>query len=171
MSHYVFQFFGLLLFAVLFTYWQSRNRLKPPPKERGFFIVRWPLAFQLLIVVFLVGMISGCVFCLWLQLATDEKGGAVLLFLAIPLLVLAVWGTLTGRARSEYNETTLVAYSALGIPRQFALSDFTRGGPVSWRGQEFSTEAGDKIYVNSYQTGGSALIDLLKRGVKETYFE
>jgi hypothetical protein len=51
------------------------------------------------------------------------------------------------------------------------LSDLTVAGPVSWRGHEFSTEAGDKIYVNTYQTGASDLIDLLQRRVKQTYLE
>ena len=91
--------------------------------------------------------------------------------LVIPLLALSSYGPLFWRVRTEYNEASLTAYPRTGHPRQYAISDFTRAGPVSWRGHEFSTEAGDKIYVNSYQTGGRALIELLQRGVKETYFE
>jgi hypothetical protein len=59
----------------------------------------------------------------------------------------------------------------IGKPRKFALSDFTRAGPISWRGHEFSKEMGDKVYVNSYQPGVPALIEWLQRQVKETYFE
>ena len=59
----------------------------------------------------------------------------------------------------------------LGPPRQFGLSDLTVAGPVSWREHESSTEAGDKIYVNTYQTGASDSIDLLQRRVKQTYLE
>jgi hypothetical protein len=78
---------------------------------------------------------------------------------------------LTWRTRTEYIESILIAYPMIGKPQQFALSDFTRAGPISWRGHEFSTDAGDKIYVNSYQTGASALIELLQRRVKETNLE
>jgi hypothetical protein len=68
-----------------------------------------------------------------LQFATDEKGIAVLWFLMTPLLALAVWAALTFRVRNEYNETTLIAYPMTGKPQQFALSAFTRAGPISWR--------------------------------------
>jgi hypothetical protein len=120
---------------------------------------------------FIAAMLSACTYFLWLQLATDEKGIAVLWFLMTPLLALAVWAALTLRVRNEYNETILIAYNMFGKPRQFALSDLTVAGPVSWRGHEFSTEAGDKIYVNTYQTGASDLIDLLQRQVKQTHLE
>jgi hypothetical protein len=116
-------------------------------------------------------MLSACAYFLWLEFATDEKGGAAIGSLVIPLLALAFWGTLVGRVRNEYNDKTLIAYPMTGKPRQFALSDFTMGGPISWRGHKFSTQAGDKIYVNTYQTGAPDLIDLLQRQVKQTYFE
>jgi hypothetical protein len=51
------------------------------------------------------------------------------------------------------------------------VSDFTRTGPISWRGHELSTDAGEKIYVNTYQAGAADLIDLLQRQVKHAYFE
>ena len=116
-------------------------------------------------------MLTACAFFIWTKFATDENVPDAIWVLVIPLLALSSYGPLSWRVRTEYNETSLRAYPRTGQPRQYALSDFTRAGPVSWRGHEFSTEAGDKIYVNSYQTGGPALIELLQRGVKETYFE
>ena len=171
MSHYIFQFFGLLLFAVLFAFWQRRNRDRPPPIRDGVYVVRWSLILRLMNGAFFIMMLTACAFFIWTKFATDENVPDAIWVLVIPLLALSSYGPLSWRVRTEYNETSLRAYPRTGQPRQYALSDFTRAGPVSWRGHEFSTEAGDKIYVNSYQTGGPALIELLQRGVKETYFE
>lgn len=171
MSHYVLQFFGLLLFAVLFAFWQRRNRDRPPPIRDGVYVVRWSVALRLMNVAFFIMMLTASVFFIWAKFATDESVPGAIWVLMIPLLALSSYGPLSWRVRTEYNETSLTAYSRTGQPTQYALSDFTRAGPVSWRGHEFSTESGDKIYVNSYQTGGPALIELLQRRVKETYFE
>jgi hypothetical protein len=85
---------------------------------------------------------------------------------------LAGYGALyVWRGRTEYDATTIHSYAMFGKPGQFALRDFTRAGPISWRGNEFERGTGDKIYVNSYQTGAADLLDLLQRQVKETYYE
>jgi hypothetical protein len=170
MSRYVFQFLVLLSVAVLFALWQ-RNRITPAPIRNGFYVVRWPLTVRIVNAAFFITVLSMCGYFLFLSLAGGGKIPVLLWILVILLLSLACWGALTWRARNEYNESTLIAFQMIGKPRQFAVSDFTRTGPISWRGHEFSTETGDKIYVNSYQTGGPALIELLQRQVKETYYE
>jgi hypothetical protein len=172
MSRYIFQFFVLTIGAILTALWEARrNRNRPAQIKNGFHVVRCSLGLRLLGAAFLIAMLTACTYLLWLHLATDEKRLDVLWFLVAPLLAFAVWAALTFRVRNEYNETTLIAYDMFGEPRQFALSDLTMAGPVSWRGHEYSTEAGDKIYVNTYQTGAPDLIDLLQRRVKQTYFE
>ncbi len=133
--------------------------------------MRWPLALRLIYAAFFIAVLAICTFFIWMDLANDENVPLVLWGFAIPLLALSSYGALFWRVRSEYNETTPIAYPMAGKPRQFALSDLTRVGPVSWRGHEFSTEAGDKVYVNSLQTGAPALIGLLQGLVKEVYFE
>jgi hypothetical protein len=120
---------------------------------------------------FFITVLSMCGYFLFLNFAGGEKIPVPLWILVILLLSLACLGALTWRARNEYNESTLIAYPMIGKSRQFALSDFTLAGPISWRGHEFSTETGDKIYVNTYQTGAPDLIELLQRQVKQTYFE
>lgn len=137
----------------------------------GVYVVRWSLTLRLINGAIFIMMLTTCAFLIWAQFATGENVPGVIWALVIPRLALSSYGPLSWRARTEYNETSLIAYPMTGQPRQYALSDFTRAGPVSWRGHEFSTEAGDKIYVNSYQTGGPALIEILQRGVKETDFE
>jgi hypothetical protein len=171
MSYYTFQFLVLSLGSICFALWFKGNRNRLAKIRNGFHIVRWSFSLRLLSAAFLIAMLTSSVYFLWLQLTTGERGLGVIWFLAIPLLALAFWGTLNFRVRNEYNETSLIAYSAFGKPRQFTLSDFTMAGPISWRGQEFSTEAGDKIYVNPYQMGGTDLIDLIQRQVKQTYLE
>jgi hypothetical protein len=170
-SGYRFQFFVLTVAAILCALWARRNRGRPAQVKNGFKLVRWGLGLRLLSAVVLIVMLTACTYFVWLQFATDERGIAVLLFLTTPSLAFAVWTVLFFRARNEYNETALIAYNMFGKSRQFVLSDLTVAGPVSWRGHEFSTEAGEKIYVNTYQTGASDLIDLLRRQVKQTYFE
>jgi len=150
--------------------WQRRNRDRPPPIRAGVYVVRWSLTLRLMNCVFFVMMLTACAFFIWAKFATDENVPGAIWVLVTSLLVLSSCGPLSWRVRTEYNETSLT-YPRAGQPRQYALSDFTRAGPISWRGHEFSTQAGDKICVNSYQTGGSALIELLQRGVKETYCE
>ena len=170
MSRYVFQFFALLAVAVLFALWQ-RNRSTPAPIRNGFYVVRWPLPMRIVNAAFFITVLSTCGYFLFLNFAGGEKIPVLLWMLVILLLSLACWGALTWRARNEYNESMLIAYPLIGKPRRFAVSDFTRAGPISWRGHEFSTDAGDKIYVNTYQAGAPDLIDLLQRQVKQTYFE
>jgi hypothetical protein len=171
MSHYLFQFFALLLTAILFSLWQRRNRSKPAPIRNGFQVVRWPLPLRLLYMALFIVVLAMCAVLFWERFATDENVPFPLLGLAMIVLALSSLGLFSWRVRTEYNDTILVAYAMTGKPRRFALSDFTRAGPISWRGTEFSTEAGEKVYVNSYQTGGPVLIDLLQQQVKETYFE
>ena len=171
MAGYLFQFFVLLLGAILGALWLRRNRGRPAQVKNGFNVVRWGLGLRFLSAVVLIAMLTACTYFVWLQFATDERGIAALLFLTTPSLAFAVWTALFFRARNEYNETALIAYNMFGKSRQFVLSDLTVAGPVRWRGHEFSTEAGDRIYVNTYQTGASDLIDLLRRQVKQTYFE
>ena len=101
----------------------------------------------------------------------SSKRTPAVLGLAFILLAFASWGAGPWRVRNEYNETIVISYPMTGKPRQFALSDFTRAGPVTWRGHEFSTEAEKKIFVNPYQSGGPALIELLQRQAKETDME
>ena len=169
MSHYVFQFFALLLAAVAFSVLRQGYGGNPAPIRNGFYVVRWSIRYLLINGAFLIAMLSACIYFLWLEFATDEKGVAVIWFLLIPLLTLAFWGTLSWRVRNEYNDTTLIAYPMTGKPRQFELSDFTMAGPISWRGHEFSTEACDKVYANTYQTGAPDSIDLPQRKSKQTY--
>jgi hypothetical protein len=171
MSRYTFQFVVLSLGAIIFALWFGRNRNRPAPIKNGFRVVRWGFGLRLLSAALLIAMLTACTYFLWLQFTTDEKGIAVLLFPAAPILAFAVWTTLAFRMHNEYNEAILIAYDMFGKRRQFRLSDFTLAGPKSWRGHEFSTETGDKIYVNTYQAGASDLIDLLQRRVKQTYFE
>lgn len=171
MSRFVFQFIGLLLAALLFAYWQRRNRDATPATRNGFYVVRWSLTLRIINSGFFIMMLSSCVFFIWAGFATDENVPAVIWCLVIPMLALSSYGPLSWRARTEYNNNTLISYPMMGNARQYALSDFTRAGPVSWRGHEFSTEAGDKIYVNSHQMGGPTLIGLLQRQVKYSDYE
>jgi hypothetical protein len=171
MSRYLFQFVGIMLLLVVLAYWKRHASAKPPPIRNGFYVVRWPVVIRLINGAFFIIMLATCAFLFWARLATHENVPASLLGLALVLLALSIFATRSWRVRNEYNETTLVAYSMIGDPRQFKLSDFTRAGPVSWRGHEFSTETGSKIYVNSYQTGGPALIELLQRQVKVNDYE
>jgi dipeptide/tripeptide permease len=90
-SGYLFQFFVLLLGAILCALWARRNRGRPARAKNGFNVVRWGLGLRLVSAAFLTAMLQ-----------------------------------------------------------QFALSAFTRAGPISWRGHEFSTETGDSNYINSY---------------------
>jgi hypothetical protein len=170
MSRYLFQFDALIAVAYLFAFWWRRSRNKPAPIRNGFQIVRWSLALRFIYSVILTAMLCGSVYLLWLQFTTDERV-AVLWILAIPLTVLAAWATVAARARIEYNDITLIAYPMTGKMRQFALKDFTISGPITWRGHEFSTDTGDKIYVNSYQTGAADLIDRLRNQVKQSFIE
>jgi hypothetical protein len=171
MSRYLFQFFALLVSTVLFTLWLRRSGAQPAPVLNAFHIVRWPLALRLINAAFCVMVLAICGIFLWARLATDEKVPSVILVLAVPLVALAGWGALSARTRTEYNESTLIVFPVFGQPQRIGIRDFTRAGPISWRGHEFATDNGDKIYVNSIQTGASALIELLQRQVKETYFE
>jgi hypothetical protein len=168
MSRYLVQFLGLMLLAIALAYWKRHAGAQLPPTRNGFYVVRWPLTLRLINAAFFVVMLATCAFFLWLRFASDENVPPLLWGLMFILLALASWGTLAWRARNEYNETTIIAHPMTGKPRQFALSDFTRAGPVNWRGHEFSTETGFKIYVNSYQTGAPTLIELLQRQVKQT---
>jgi hypothetical protein len=171
MSRYVFQFVGLMLLMVVLAYWKRHASTKPPPIQNGFYVVRWPLTLRLINAAFFIIMLAMCAFLLWARLATDETVPSLFWGLVITLLALSSYGALSWRTRTEYNKTTIIAYPMTGKPRQFALGDFTRAGAVSWRGHEYSTQTGDKIYVNSYQTGGPTLIELLQRQVKETDYE
>jgi hypothetical protein len=171
MSRYVFQFLGLMLLGVVLGYWKRRSSTRHPPTRTGFYVIRWPLPIRLINGALFIVMLGICGFLLWARLATDESVPFLLLGLALLLLALSSYGALSWRTRNEYNETTIIAYPVIGRPRHFSLSAFTRAGPVGWRGHEFSTAAGDKIYVNSYQTGASTLIEMLQRQVKETYLE
>jgi hypothetical protein len=171
MSRYVVQFLGLMLLGVVLAYWRRRSSNRHPPTRSGFYVIRWPLPIRLISGALFIVMLAICGFLLWARLATDENVPFLLLGLALLLLALSSYGALSWRTRNEYNETTIIAYPVIGRPRHFPLSDFTRAGPVGWRGHEFSTAAGDKIYVNSYQTAASTLIELLQRQVKETYLE
>lgn len=160
MSHFAFQFFALLLAAILFASWQRQNRPGTAPVRNGFHVVRWPLMLQLVNGVFFIVIL---VMSAHLQWATDESVPFPMWVLVIIVLALSSFGAFTWRARIEYNETAVIAFPMIGRPRNFAFGDFTRAGPANWRGHQFSTETGDKIYVNSYQTGGPALIELLQR--------
>jgi hypothetical protein len=171
MSRYLVEFLGLMLLPVALAYWKRHAGARHPPTQDGFYVVRWPLTVRLVNVVFFIVMLATCIFFLWSRFASDQNVPPLLWGLLFILLALATLGARTWRVRNEYNETTIIAYAMTGKPRQFALSDFTRAGPVSWRGHEFSTETDDKIYVNSYQTGAPALIELLQRQVKETNLE
>jgi hypothetical protein len=158
----------MALFAFPFTLWLRRAGTKPAPFRNGFHVVRWPLALRLIYAAFVFMVLAMCAIFLWASLATDEKGTPVILVIVIPLLALAGWGALSWRTRTEYNDMTLIAFPGIGQPQSFAIRDITRAGPISWRGHEFATDNGDKIYVNSIQTGASALIELLKRQAKQT---
>jgi hypothetical protein len=171
MSRYVFQYFVLLIAALLFTSWQRRNRGKPAPIRNGFHVVRWPLTLRLIAGAFFIMVLTIELSLIWAKFTTDENIPGVIRVLAIPLLAPSSYAPLAWRARTEYNETNLIAYPMMGHPRQYAVSDFTRAGPVSWRGHEFSTETGEKIFVNSYQTGGPTLIELLQGRVRVTDYE
>jgi hypothetical protein len=170
-SGYPWQFVVLTIAAILTALWARHTRGRTAQIKNGFHVVRWSLGLRLLSAVFLIAMLAACTYLLWLQFTTDEKGIAVLWFLVAPLLAIAIWSALTFRTRNEYNDTILIAYDMLGRSRRFGLSELTVAGPVSWRGHEFSTEAGDQIYVNTYQTGASDLIGLLQRQIKQTSFE
>ena len=171
MSRYIVQFLGLMLLPIALAYWKRNASVRPPPTQNGFYVVRWPFTVRLINVAFFIVMLATCIFFLWSRITSKQNVPPLLWGLLFLLLALATWGTRAWRVHNEYNETTIVAYPMTGKPRQFALSDFTRAGPVSWRGHEFSTETDDKIYVNSYQTGAPALIELLQRQVKETNLE
>jgi hypothetical protein len=171
MPRYVFQFLALLLLPVGLVYWKRHASTQSAPIRNGFNVVRWPLIVRLINVAFFLMMLVGCAFLLWANLATDEKVPAILWIIDIPLLVLSSYGPLSWRVCNEYNDTTMISFRLTGKSKQFAIADFTRADPVSWRGHEFSTETGDKIYVNAFETGGPALIDLLQRQAKETYYE
>src|ERR1700733_11963958 len=75
------------------------------------------------------------------------------------------------RFRTEYDETSIWSYPIFGKSRQFDIHLFTHAGPVGPRGNKFENDAGDEIYVNSFQLGGPDLIDLLERQIRETYYE
>jgi hypothetical protein len=169
MSRYLFQFFGLLIAFQLLILWQRQNRTKQSPFRNGFHIVRWPLALRLIYAGFFTSTLAICGVLFWAELKTDEEVPSSLWVFAIALLALSSLGTLAWRTRTEYNESTVITYPMTGKPRQFALRDFTRAGPISWRGHPFFTVTGDTIYVNSFQTGAPPLIELLQRQVKETF--
>jgi hypothetical protein len=171
MSHYLFQFFALLLAAILFAIWQRQTRARTAPVRDGFYLVRWPLILRLINGVLLIIFLAMSAYLIWARVATDENVPFAMWVLVIVVLGLSRFGTLFLRTRTEYNNTAIIAFSTTGKPSRFALSDFTRAGPITWRGHEFSTETGERIYVNSYQTGGPALIDVLQRQAKETDFE
>lgn len=171
MSHYLVQFLGLMLIPIALVYWKRHAATQTPPTRNGFHVVRWPLTVRLVNVAFFLAMLVICAFLLWSRFTSHQKVPLLLWGLAFILLALASWGAGTWRVRNEYNETTIISYQMTGKPRQLPLSDFTRAGPVTWRGHEFATETEDKIFVNSYQSGGPALIELLQRQAKETDME
>jgi hypothetical protein len=171
MSHYLINFLALLFIGSLLILWRHTAKTKSRLRD-GFYVVAWPFHLRLLSAMACIGMFTACAVLVWASLQPGEKVPFELWALVIVAGGLFGYATLfVWRNRNEYNQITIVSYSMFGRPKQFMFSDFTRAGPVGARGLEFETEAGDKIYVNLYQTGGVALIELLQRQVKETYFE
>jgi hypothetical protein len=170
MSHALFQFLLLFGAALLVSFWK-RHRSDERPVREGFYIVRWQVAMRVFNAVFLALALASFAYLLRLSFFTDEKGAALILALSFPVVALAIWSSFEAWGRCEYNDTTLIMCPTIGKPRQFALRDFTRVGPVGWRGHEFSTESGERIYLKSYQLGAPALIEVLRQQARETDLE
>jgi hypothetical protein len=84
MSRYVFQYFVLLIAALLFTSWQRRNRGKPAPIRNGFHVVRWPLTLRLIAGAFFIMVLTIEPSLIWAKFTTDENIPGVIWVLAIP---------------------------------------------------------------------------------------
>jgi hypothetical protein len=133
----------------------------PPPVRNGYSVIAWPLSMRLVSVALLALMLSALA-----GLVMDGGAPPVLWVLAIAMNLFAGVGVLYfWRVRNEFNETTIVTYSLIGGSQRFAISEFANAGAIGVLGHEFETQAGDKIYVNSYQRGTATLIQLLQRQV------
>jgi hypothetical protein len=156
-----------VLVPVVLAYIRRNARAKPRLNREGLQVVRWSFFTRLVSALLFVGLTVTLVVLIF-----AEHAPIGLCALSVMAASLAGYGALyVWRSRTEYDATTIHSYAMFGKPGQFAMRDFTRAGPVGWRGHEFETRTGDKIYVNSYQTGAADLLDLLQRQAKETYYE
>ena len=170
---YVIQFLALAVVLPLSLIYLKRTaRIKAVRNNAGVFVVGWSLPMRLLSGVLFAMCGTGLIYLIRLDLQPGETVPFIMYILALITFVPAAFGALYfWRSRTEYDETSIRSYPMFGKSRQFDIHSFTRAGPVGPRGNRFENDAGDKIYVNSFQSGGTDLIDLLQRQTKETYYE
>lgn len=170
---YVIQFLALaVILSLSLTYLKRTARIKAARNNAGVFVVRWSLPMRLLSGVLVAMFGTGLIYLVWLNLQPGETVPFIMYILALITFVPAAVGALYfWRSHTEYDETSIRSYPMFGKSRQYDIHSFTRAGPVGPRGNRFENDAGDKIYVNSLQSGGPDLIALLQRQTRETYFE
>jgi len=170
---YIIQFLAVAVILPLsLAYLKRTARAKAVRNVMGVFVVGWSLPMRLLSGMLFVMFGTGLIYLLWLDLRPGENVPLIMYGLVLITFVPAAFGALYfWRCRTEYDETSIRSYPIFGKPRQFEIHSFTRAGPVGPRGHRFENDAGDAIYVNSFQSGGPDLIDLLQKQTKETYRE
>ena len=170
---YVIQFLALAVVLPLsLTYIKRTARIKAVRNNAGLFVVCWSIPMRLLSGVLLAMFGAGLIYLIWLDLQPGETVSFTMYILALITFVPAAFGVhYFWRSRTEYDETSIRSYPIFGKSRQFDIHSFTRAGPVGPRGHRFENDAGDEIYVNSFQSGGPDLIDLLQRQTRDTYYE
>jgi membrane-associated HD superfamily phosphohydrolase len=146
-----------VIVTALLIAWFAKRARRPAPLVDGWHIVKWPLPLRLLSVALSAMMLwAAIVLMQGMQWAPTASTLVVVFVLACLYLMLFFW-----RSWVKYNGDTLISSTTWGRPRQFRLSDLQFTGEVGARGHEYATPAQGNIYINSYQTGGRALIESL----------
>jgi hypothetical protein len=83
------------------------------------------------------------------------------LFMLLPITVCLAGAWCLARHRFRYKDDTLICDSPWGPPRQYRISELSSIGMETGWGTEIITPHGENIYINKYQRGGLALIELI----------
>ena len=148
--------FAFILVGAVFLVCVLRSR-RPGRLVGGWQIVEWGLPMRG-VAVALSATMSAAAIVLLGAIHKDSLLAIVLIALVAGSIsyVLYFW-----RNWLKYKDGTIIVCSTWGRPQTIRLSDLKFTGRIGPRGYEYSTADGNTIYINPYQRGAKALIELI----------
>jgi hypothetical protein len=153
--------------TVLLVGWLARRARRPGLVMDGWHTVRYSLVYRWLSVAGCGAMLTCGVVLIRSILEGRPASTGTLVFAVLGILVVVLLSAyvmlFTWRNWVKYNGATLINSTTWKRPQTFCLAELRFTGVVGPRGHQFTTASGDTAYVNSYQQGGSQLIEMISR--------
>jgi hypothetical protein len=125
----------------------------------GWQVVEWGAAMRGLSIVLCVLISAAALFVI-----ESAHADPLRLICLVALIVLSLGYVLFfWRNWIKYREGVVIVGSMWKSPQTFQLSGLQFTGSIGARGHEYSTANGGTIFINSYQRGAGALMDLISR--------